>query len=120
MSKIVKLPNGTHAIVPAGKLKEYCLNPLHPDGKHKAKVFAKALGIRQDNHTALTKLVLESAESGVVTRIQENEFGKIYRVEHTIQGIYQKEILCTLWIIHKDVDIPYLTSCFIKTKKVKK
>ena len=96
-------------------MEEYCLNPFHPDGKHKAKVFEKALGITQENSVELKELILRSSESGEVIKKQENNFGKIYRVE----GINQKEILCTLWIVHKGDNTPYLTSCFIKTKKVK-
>ncbi|MFQ5640917.1 MAG: DUF6883 domain-containing protein [bacterium] len=63
--------------MPEGKLEDYCLNPFHPDGKNKAKVFGKALGITQENSVKLKKLVLQSAESGEVTKEQENNFGKI-------------------------------------------
>lgn len=97
----MKLPQDSDVIIPDGKLEDYCLNPFHPDGKHKAKVFEKALGITQSNSTKLKKLVLESAKYGEVTKEQHTEYGKIYRVEYKVQGIKQKEILCTLWIIHK-------------------
>lgn len=115
----MKLPNGAQAIIPGGKLEDYCLNPLHPDGKHKAKVFERALGITQINSKELESLVLRSAVSGEVTREQENDFGKTYRVEYEVEGMNQQEILCTLWIVHKGGDTPYLTSSFIKARKVK-
>ncbi len=115
----MKLLYGSQAIIPEGKLVDYCLNPLHPDGKHKARVFEKALGITQKNSVKLKQLVLQSAEFGEIIIEQENNFGKIYRVENEVEGLNQKEILCTLWIIRKGDNIPYLTSCFIKTKKVK-
>jgi hypothetical protein len=115
----MKLPNGAKATIPEGKLEDYCSNPFHPDGKHKAKVFKKALGITQENSMKLRNLVLESAISGKVTKEQENNFGKIYRVENKVEGINREEILCSLWIIHKGEDIPYLTSCFVKSRKVK-
>ncbi len=115
----MKLPNRVQAIIPEGKLTDYCLNPFHPDGKHKAKVFKRALGITQENSEELKRLVLQSAQSGEVIKEQENDFGKIYRVECEIEGINQKEILCTLWIVHKGDYTPYLTSCIIETKKVK-
>ena len=53
----MRLPNGIKAIIPVGKLEDYCLNTLHPDGKHKAKVFGKALGITQENSMEFRKLV---------------------------------------------------------------
>ena len=65
-------------------------------------------------------MTLQSAESGEVTKEQENNFGKIYGVEYEVEGINQKEILYTLWIVHKGEDLPYLTSCFIKTRKGEK
>lgn len=33
-------------MVDIAKLRDYCLNPLHDEGKHKARVFASALGNR--------------------------------------------------------------------------
>lgn len=105
--------------MPEGKLEDYCLNPFHPDGKHKAKVFEKALGITQNNSTELKKMVLESAEYGEVTKYQINDFGRTYRVEYEIQGVNQREVLCTLWIVHKSDERPYLTSCFVRKRKDK-
>ncbi|KAA3663054.1 MAG: hypothetical protein DWQ10_01030 [Calditrichaeota bacterium] len=116
----MKLPNGERAVIPAGKLTEYCLNPNHADGKHKARVFKSALGLTSKNSKKLKNLLLHSAQFGLVTRKQRNPFGTLYRVECEIKGIKQQEILCTLWIIHKNDEIPLLTSCFIKTQKAKK
>jgi hypothetical protein len=41
----MKLPNGDQAEISMQKLIGYCLNPEHPSGKHKARVFESALGI---------------------------------------------------------------------------
>lgn len=38
----MKLPNGDRAVISMGKLRGYCLNPEHPSGRHKARVFASA------------------------------------------------------------------------------
>jgi hypothetical protein len=40
------LPNARNAVVVA-KLRDYCLNSTHPEGKHKARVFKEKLGIRK-------------------------------------------------------------------------
>ncbi len=34
------VPNAERAVVDIRKLRDYCLNPLHDDGKHKARLFA--------------------------------------------------------------------------------
>ncbi len=41
----MRLPNGDRAVVEDAKLLDYCLSPSHPRGRHKARVFAAALGI---------------------------------------------------------------------------
>ncbi len=38
----MKLPNGGRAVVEIAKLRDYCLNPAHPRGRHNARVFAAA------------------------------------------------------------------------------
>lgn len=41
----MRLPGGEHAVVEIKKLRGYCLNPLHPRGRHKARVFSSVLGL---------------------------------------------------------------------------
>lgn len=45
----MKLPVGQGAVVGPEKLVDYCLNPEHPRGKHKARVIATALGFTAEN-----------------------------------------------------------------------
>jgi hypothetical protein len=40
----MKLPNAESAIIAIEKLRNYCLDPEHPRGKHKARVFSSVLG----------------------------------------------------------------------------
>ena len=47
----MKMPDGDVAIVDRQKLTGYCLNPEHPRGKHKARVFA-TLGFTAENADA--------------------------------------------------------------------
>lgn len=42
-----RLPNYEHALIDDNKLRNYCLNPDHPVGKHKAKVFLAALKLKK-------------------------------------------------------------------------
>jgi len=39
------IPNAERAAVDIRKLRDYCLNPDHDEGKHKARLFHKALGM---------------------------------------------------------------------------
>jgi len=41
----VKLPNAEQAVIDIAKLRDYSLSPPHKEGRHKARVFASALGL---------------------------------------------------------------------------
>jgi hypothetical protein len=55
----MKLPNAENAVVDIAKLHDYCLNPNHPEGKHKARVFLAKLGIGRNDAERLRQLILE-------------------------------------------------------------
>ncbi|ELS03562.1 hypothetical protein Xen7305DRAFT_00032860 [Xenococcus sp. PCC 7305] len=48
----MKLPNNNQAIL-GDKLERYCLNNQHIQGKHKALLFQKRLGITSENKEIL-------------------------------------------------------------------
>jgi hypothetical protein len=56
----MKLPNGDRAIVDIDKLRTYCLNPQHPRGRHKARVFA-SFGIREADAEELQAAIVAAA-----------------------------------------------------------
>lgn len=56
----MKLPGGERAVL-GTKLEDYSLNPLHRDGRHKARVFAAALGITLVNRELLRNALLDAA-----------------------------------------------------------
>ncbi|MGC2661406.1 MAG: DUF6883 domain-containing protein [Bryobacteraceae bacterium] len=43
------------------KLRDYCLNPAHPRGRHKARVFASTLRLLQGHAEWLKAKLLEAA-----------------------------------------------------------
>jgi hypothetical protein len=53
----MKMPDRDAAIVDRQKLTGYCLNPKHPRGRHKARVFA-TLGFTAENADALRVALL--------------------------------------------------------------
>ena len=55
----MQLPEADHAEIDLRKLREYCLNPAHPRGRHKARVFRAALGIGQDDAPWLRQTILD-------------------------------------------------------------
>lgn len=109
----MKLPNGASAIIPMDKLVGYCLNPNHSSGKHKARVFAAALGIKADNAEDLRQLIAQAAVEGEVVQQGSTAFGQLYKVDWVIidRG---SVVLRTLWEVRTDQPAPRLVSAFIK------
>ena len=70
----MKVPGGDAAIVDRQKLTGYCLNPEHPRGKHKARVFA-TLGFTAENADALRAALLMAAASGDAQPAASDQFG---------------------------------------------
>jgi hypothetical protein len=59
----MKLPNGARAIVEIRKLRAYCLNPQHPRGRNKARVFA-SVGIGEADAEELRTALVAAASDG--------------------------------------------------------
>ena len=61
------LPNADRAMVEDAKLLDYCLSTTHPRGRHKARLFAAALGITSSEAALLKAALLAAARRGAVT-----------------------------------------------------
>lgn len=109
----MKLPNGDQAIITIEKIRGYCLNVAHPSGRHKAKVFASALGITADNAEDLKALVARAAIEGQIAQQSKTAFGQIIKVDWPVPE-QDQVILRTLWEITLDNPLPRLVSAFIK------
>lgn len=109
---MAKLPNGENALVPMEKLVNYCLNPDHPRGKDKARVFASVLGFTQNSASQLAALVQQAAVNGEVTKETITVFGRYYRVDWAIP-LRTDVALRTIWEIVTGEEIPRLVSAFI-------
>ncbi|MEL7357521.1 MAG: DUF6883 domain-containing protein [Cyanobacteria bacterium J06560_6] len=109
----MKLQNGRSAIIPMEKLLNYCLNSKHPSGKHKAKVFASALGITAQNAEDLRELIRRAAIEGDVIQQADTSFGQTWKVDWLVPGD-EEIILRTLWETTTTAPNPRLISAFIR------
>jgi hypothetical protein len=76
----MKLPNGGRAIVDIRKLQGYCLDPQHPRGRNKARVFASA-GIRHADAGELRIALLAAASKAEARLGIANLYGQRYIVD---------------------------------------
>lgn len=114
----MKLPNAETAVVDIAKLRDYCLNPNHPEGKHKARAFRAKLGFQRGDAERLRQLILEAILTAEATEQKPTEYGRRFIVEFrlfTSEGagvIGNSAVVRTAWIVRNGEDFPRLTTCF--------
>ncbi|WP_416212240.1 DUF6883 domain-containing protein [Nostoc sp. DedSLP03] len=63
------MPNAENTSVDICKLRDYCLNPEHDEGKDKARLFSSILGMTADNAEELCQILLETVKTHEVHRM---------------------------------------------------
>jgi Domain of unknown function (DUF6883) len=109
----VKLPNGERAVVDIDKLRNYCLNPQHRRGCHKARVFAVSLGLTIDHAAELRAALLAAARDNDATLAERDEYGARYVIDFMTSGPAGQAMVRSSWIIRRGEDFPRLTSCYV-------
>jgi hypothetical protein len=88
------IPNAEKAVIDIRKLCDYCLNPEHNDGKHKARIFLSTLGMTADHAKELRQILLE------VVQAHEAQLG-----DFTVEWQNRSATLRSGWIIERDSEI---------------
>jgi hypothetical protein len=81
------------------KLMDYCLNPSHEEGKHKARVFLSALGLRRGDAAVLRRRLLEAAAREPATMVSSTRFGALYTMEFLMTTSVGSATIKSGWII---------------------
>ncbi|MCA1555443.1 MAG: hypothetical protein LC747_02015 [Acidobacteria bacterium] len=109
----MKLPNTDRAVIDLAKLREYSLNPAHPEGKHKARVFRAALGLTIDDVEHLREMLLEAILISEATPRSDTPYGKRFVVDFDVNGFHGSVVVRSAWMIKNGEDFPRLTTCYI-------
>ena len=112
-SSPVKLPNAERAVVDIDKLRNYCLNPEHRRGCHKARVFAASLGLTIEHAEDLRDALLAAARDEDAAPAEHDEYGRRYVVDFIASGPSGQAMVRSSWIIRRGEDFPRLTSCYV-------
>jgi hypothetical protein len=110
----MKLPAGDRAIVDMAKLRDYCLNRSHPVGKHKARVFAAALGLSVADAPILRKHLLRAALTADASEGSVDAFGRRFWIESDIVHGPKRAILRSAWMIRSGENVPRLITCYVQ------
>ncbi len=106
------IPNAENAIVDIRKLRDYCLNPEHDEGKHKALLFSRVFGMTAEDAEDLHQIILEAVKTHEAKLGRQDEFGQRYTLDFRLKWQDRRGILRSGWIIEQGFDIPKLTTCY--------
>lgn len=109
----MQLPNSHKAVVEIQKLRDYSLNPNHPVGKHKARVFKAALGITVSEAEWLRERAIEAATIGDAKGPSPSVFGDKYVIDLVLEYGEKSAAVRFAWIVEFGKDFPRLTSCYV-------
>jgi hypothetical protein len=109
----MKLPNFEHAVIDIRKLQDYCLNPHHDEGKHKARVFISALGMTTDDAEELREILLNIVQSHEAQLGFQDIYGPRYTVDFQLDWRDKQAQIRSAWIIEAGDTIPRLTRCYV-------
>ena len=97
------------------KLRDYCLNPNHPVGKHKARVFYDHLGLTRNDAGKLKDEISEKIKKARVHTEYEDKFGKRYSAVIDLDIKTNTASVKTVWIVRSGKEIPELVTCYVIT-----
>ena len=109
----MKLPNGKRAVVEIAKVRDYCLNVAHPEGRHKARVFRAVLGIGPAESHRLQDRLLAAALDQEAAAGEVDQFGHRYVIDFPLEHAGRRALVRAAWIVLTNEDFPRLTSCYI-------
>ena len=111
--QVAKLPKPENAIVEVRKLRNYCLSPEHPRGRHKTRVLASALGLTADDAEYLRDVLLRAARSEEAAPVEGNEYGRRYVLDFEMSTETGSASVRSGWTVHAGEDIPRFTCCWV-------
>jgi hypothetical protein len=110
----VKLPNGDRAHVSLSRLTDYLLNPQHATGKHKARVFASALGLDASGAEDLRTWLQEQAANGDAEAGLSDVYGERFVISGKMLYKGREALIRTAWIVRPDGAEPEFLTALVE------
>ncbi|NER02520.1 MAG: hypothetical protein F6K17_07715 [Okeania sp. SIO3C4] len=108
----MKIPNPKLARVDIRKLRDYCLNLEHSEGKHKARLFESILAMTANDAEALRNILLEVVNNYDAQPGRIDGYGQRYTLDFVLEWNNKSATIRSGWIIEHGSDIPKLTTCY--------
>ena len=107
----MQLANPDRVIVDERKVADYCLNPAHPRGRHKARVFESRLGLTKNDVEFLVSALKDAVHSDA-RLVSQDRFGSHYSIDSEIIGPLNTGTVRSIWIVRTGEDFPRLVTCY--------
>lgn len=108
-----RLPRADRAVVAREKLEGYLLNRQHEVGRHKARVFASALGIEQRDWQYLRDQLLTAVVDVPASGVRQTAWGSLYEVVVAVDGLNgETRQVVTVWLVAGDAPPRLVTAYF--------
>ncbi|MES1198722.1 MAG: DUF6883 domain-containing protein [Pseudomonadota bacterium] len=110
----MRLPNGDRATVPLDRLRSYVLSTDHPKGKHKARVFAAALGLSASEALVLQAWLLDLAINGDAEPSQSDQYGQRFVIRGKMRYNGREAEVRTVWIVRTSRETPEFLTALVE------
>jgi hypothetical protein len=101
------------ALLSTSGLRDYSLSAEHEEGKHKARVFADALGLKSDDADWLRQKLLDVAKGEDCRMGRKSEYGQRYVIDFGLTREGKTVRVRSAWIIRRGEDFPRLVTCYV-------
>ena len=95
----MRLPGGDDVVIDDLKLTAYALSLTHPQGKHKARVFAAALGLTTSDAGVLKSALRDAARRGSAEALTADRFGARFQIRFLFQFGVKSAMINSAWIV---------------------
>ena len=107
----VKIPNAEKAVIDVAKLRDYCLNPRHEVGKHKARLFQTLLGLTLNHVDVLYDALKQAVREQEAEPERHDVYGQRFHVIFEMTWQDKSAFVRSVWIIRSGEDFPRLVTC---------
>jgi hypothetical protein len=110
---LARLPFAEAAEFDPRKLTDYCLDPDHPRGRDKARLFRAALDLGRADAIWLRQQILAGVLHANAIEDASDQFGARYRVDVAIRRQDRHAVVRTVWIVPQGGINPRFVTCWV-------
>ena len=110
---MARIPNADRAVLGLRKIADYCLSPVHPRGRHKARVFHDAFELNREDAAWLRTALLDGLHRCEAMELSTDDLGNRWRVDVPVMRHNKSVVVRTLWIVRSGEQLPRFVTCWV-------